>query len=446
MAEATQTPTNLLYLKYMLSNPAGALQLQQQQTLAAQMMKQGSELPASNETTPGPVPLVTKQSPLLYASKALQTGLGAYEQMDANKKLASMMQPQGQSTPQGAALGNAMGIPQNPAAPLTGDIGNDAMINAINSEAYKAAVANRYAGPNKGAEQANTYVDVNGHHMYPPTPPALQGQGIVPPSAPITSSPLAAPAGAQSNMPQNAPNPMEGAPPGAQAQPPMIDALVGPQGNQPPAAPPQASVDFNNPLAVKQGEATAAKQGDTMGDNLKTLNVMSSNLPQVLQRFGKMRDAAKDASYGPESWVNSEGTGMGQQFHNSRDDATGKANAILQQTSAQGVLPELGPQLAQAGIKGNKFLETLSSNASAIPMNIGPDAKLNNINGLENQYIQNFKSTAQQVRNNGGNAPSDADIDLMVSKLKGNATQGSTAGQVTHKYIPGQGIVPIGGQ
>lgn len=179
--------------------------------------------------------------------------------------------------------------------------------------------------------------------------------------------------------------------------------------------------EYNADPNVISGKETATKEGGNAADAGKTLNVMSANLPVVMQRLQEMEDAVPNASYG--LGVNNEGTGLKQQA--ASQFGYDKNNAILQQRAAQGILPELGPQLAQAGIRGNKFLETLASSASGLNLAASPEAKTAAIQGLREQYISNLKSTARQVRAQGGQAPSDAEIDAQVAqflKSTGNTT------------------------
>lgn len=184
--------------------------------------------------------------------------------------------------------------------------------------------------------------------------------------------------------------------------------------------------------ALKNAEATGTQQaevaaatdkkanevaGQEAGDAFKTYNIMSSNLPAVIERFKNMRDAAGKASYG--LGVTDEGSGLKQELANNfQGSETAKANNLLMQYAAQGILPELGPQLAQAGVKGNKFLETIANNASGLKMGAPPDVKKSLVDGLENTYINNMKSTARQLRAQGRDAPSDNEIDQMVKKYK----------------------------
>lgn len=175
----------------------------------------------------------------------------------------------------------------------------------------------------------------------------------------------------------------------------------------------------NFPTPKSQGkflENLAGKTGDALGDASKTLDIMQSNLPMALQRFENMRKAAENSNYG--FGTNNEGTGFKQELSNQLSNDTATSNNTLQQYSSQGILPELGPQLAQAGIRGNKFLETLASNASGLNMSAPPATKKALIDGLENTYIGNLKSTAAQLRANGLPAPSDQEINSAVLQIK----------------------------
>lgn len=160
----------------------------------------------------------------------------------------------------------------------------------------------------------------------------------------------------------------------------------------------------------------AEKQGENLSDAQKTLDIMHANLGSVMQRFDEMAEAAKlaDAGLG----VGQQGDGIVPLVHNATGGQASVANALLRQRSAQGILPELGPQLAQAGVRGNKFLETIASNASGLNLNDSKEAKLATIEGLRQQYLSNLHSTAQQVQNMGGNVPSAMQEAISTSVKK----------------------------
>ncbi len=178
--------------------------------------------------------------------------------------------------------------------------------------------------------------------------------------------------------------------------------------------------DPSTVAATKTQEAL----GTAGGEEAKMLDIMKSGLPLMLKRFQNLRDSASEASSG--LGVSSDGGGLYPWLANSKmgqaiEPKTANANAMLQQNASQNILGELGPQLAQAGVRGNKFLEQIANQASGMDMSAPPDVKTNIVNGLESTYIANLKSTANQVRLKGLPAPTDAEIDQMVSQLKGAA-------------------------
>lgn len=184
---------------------------------------------------------------------------------------------------------------------------------------------------------------------------------------------------------------------------------------KPASLPPGAIQAGPNPIEHKAQEAEATKRGEVIADSRKTLEIMDSNLSALMQRLQEMRNAVPNADYG--FGVDNEGTGFQQQL-SEYNPAKASANHVLLQKAAQGVLPELGPQLVQAGVKGNKFLETLASSASGMDMAANPKAKQGIINGLEAQYVRNLKSTAAQLRSYGYEAPSDEQINQRVDQIR----------------------------
>lgn len=165
------------------------------------------------------------------------------------------------------------------------------------------------------------------------------------------------------------------------------------------------------PLNAKNAaETSGAEGGKNLAENQKTLTIMTSNLPQALDRFNEMSKYAKDASSGLMA-----ATHIGPAIANTMNNPTSVANAKIEQLSAQGILPELGPQLAQAGIRGNKFLETLSSNASGLDLTDSPAAKQEVINGLREQYIKNLVSTNNSVAKMGGQPVDLASLGVFLS-------------------------------
>lgn len=265
---------------------------------------------------------------------------------------------------------------------------------------------------------------------------------------------------------QGVTNAQEGlAPPGGQPAQPGVASSAASSAAPPPAtgispqaqqllaiARPDASNALNNITKtsydspeVKAKTALDVKNSDNLADAQKTYNVAASSLPRALQRFQQLRDASKDASYG--LGVDAEGGGLAPKFAQTGggkffEPNTATANQIIQQASKQGVLNELGPQLA--GLKGNKFLESIASGASGLNASDPPATKVNAINGLETQYIANMKQLAAQRRAYGDKtAPTDAEIDAMVKQNSGTAGQANSAlqkGPSTPNLVPGQTI------
>lgn len=169
----------------------------------------------------------------------------------------------------------------------------------------------------------------------------------------------------------------------------------------------------------KESETEATTTGTNLAEARKTLAVMQSNLPALNARLNEMKTFAlgdpaqgiAPASYGSEHLIDQNGEGILADYHNTMKDPTSVSNTMLRQRAAQGVLPELGPQLAQAGIKGNKFLEQIASSASGINMNDAPAAKAAAIEGLRTQYMRNLQATQNQVAQLSGQPMPQQAID-----------------------------------
>lgn len=187
--------------------------------------------------------------------------------------------------------------------------------------------------------------------------------------------------------------------------------------------------------ADKNADTLGQDTGKNLAEASKTLNVMSKNLPSALDRFKEMEGYSKQASYGA-----SEASGVGPLLANTLDNKTAIANTKINQLSAQGMLPELGPMLAQAGIRGNKFLETLSSNASALDPEASPSAKVAAIDGLRSQYIKNLTSTNEQVKALGG-TPMDLAQYKIFSSVKDPAFEKLPKGAVFFDAATGKQMV-----
>lgn len=214
-------------------------------------------------------------------------------------------------------------------------------------------------------------------------------------------------------------------------------------------------------IALGGAKNTAEKSGDNLADAQKTFNVAAGNLPRAMQRFDQLRSASNDASYG--GGVSEEPAGT--EFHLISPDYAREyartslgqftepkratANQTIEQAASQGILSELGPQLA--GLRGNKFLESIASTASGLNPSDPPAAKQNAINGLQDQYISNLKSLADQRRSYGDpNAPSDMDLAHLISQNASPQTMVNVMdpkgrlGKVSAAHLPD--LIKDGGQ
>lgn len=194
-----------------------------------------------------------------------------------------------------------------------------------------------------------------------------------------------------------------------------------------------------NPSYIKTkqtAEKSGGALGDEIGDAAKTVNIMQTNLPMVMQRFAEMRQAAQDASYG--MGINAEGEGWSADLSKSivGSEKTATANSLLKQREAMGILPELGPQLQQAGVNGNKFLESIARGASGLELDAKPETKIHLIDGLETQYVNNLKATAAQLRNAGQPAPTDAEIEAMAQQAKAAVKQNPALSALSPSAAP----------
>lgn len=305
------------------------------------------------------------------------------------------------------------------------------------------------AGINKEKADAETAA-TNGNKA-----PGFTGIGSIGQGSPSLNTPMPSSGGQGAPLPASAP--AADVPVFKQAVPPQPPSLTAPiQASATPAMPAApASTDEKyagmNPktlqealktdteiynkrpdvqAAVESAKTQAGVTGTEVGDAKKTYDIATAGLPFALQRFTAMRDAAKSASSG--MGVDQAGDGTAQQFANTSlgkfiEPNTGTGNQTLKQYASQGVLGELGPQLAQAGVRGNKFLESIASNASGLDMSAAPDDKVTLINGLQDMYVQNLKKEAAVLRSNGQPAMTDAQIDALVNaKTQGKQSTANT--------------------
>lgn len=396
---------------------AKLLQAQQQQALAQALIEQGMK-PDDKEHQIGGVAYAV--SPLEGLGKLAQQLSGRYQLDKSNEDYVNAFQQpaaDGSSGSGGSALSSAgqgilSGFPSGvqplvQAALMNGEYG-PALTAAgafMGPDAYwkahpGAAKAQEAMGTAAaGNMPAGTMPDglqppIGGAQLppIPPVPPQISADQI----DNVAASQM--PPMASGSLSQNAPpNQAMGAsvnpPPNPMSVPAAFNAT-----SMPSPMPGESQNQYMARLDAAKAGATSQSQGlgSTTAEIQKTYDLMGANLPIALDRFHEMSGAAKDASYG--MFVDPQtGSGLMPGIHSALGDKTDRANAVLQQRAAQGVLPELGPQLASSGVKGNKFLETLSSNASGLDMSKGPQAKQAIVMGLRKQYINNMVSAHDQL-------------------------------------------------
>lgn len=292
-----------------------------------------------------------------------------------------------------------------------------------------AKVNPQLAGEIENAKAQNQIVDVNGHKVMGSEIMGNPGGGstfgsLAPQAAPPQAPPQgASPGGMQTQPPITPVQGPQGLPPIPQVNasalqpPPPAGAFNSRDGirlsgnpddgdvTPPPGAaiiqPSKAkSVDWNNPTAVKAASKEAEDNASNLAEAEKTYAVMQANFPNVMQRINDMSAANPKTSFGPAN--NARGAGPFTAYHDWRNDDTSKANSVLEQRGAQGVMAEIGPALSQAGLKGNKFVESLANQADNIDLSRGEVARQSQIDGLAKQYIQLMKSQHDQTLSLGG--------------------------------------------
>lgn len=492
MADSAPNPLNGL-IATALFGPKTQQQLmqnQQQQALAQSLMQQGATPLDTDHRQIGGVGY--RIAPTEGLAKIAQQLVGTYAQQKANDRLSDIYSQMPQSgalngVSGGQGGGAVYGSPGNPS--MLGQMevlnGNRAVAELLhptpemlNTSAAAQPGANPYL-VNQVTNQSDPLQEstVNGVTAMRPTsqnrqlagggaaqpapqpspyPDYSQPQPVSPRAAippPPDPSQLAQTGTGNVSIGQNginldAPAPQPGASPAA--VPPVAAAALAP----PPGAagPSQAGV----PAAPSYGKVTltpqqqaaldtskagntknAEKTGENLADMQKQYAIMQSNLPVVMQRLDRMRDANKIASYGygvNDGSNAEEGPGFKVRLNQQLDNPTSQANAVIRQAAAQGILPELGPQLQQAGIRGNKFLETLSSSASGLNPADPPTARGAVIQGLGNQYMQNMKSLHDQISTLGG-SPGDLPDFSQYNTSQFRDGQTATNPQTGHKMI-----------
>jgi hypothetical protein len=243
-----------------------------------------------------------------------------------------------------------------------------------------------------------------------------------------------------------------------------VGQLAGIPAQQAAGGAPQANgMSAPNPVQLEAEKAGAVDTAKNLSETEKTFNAANNGLPYALQRLNAMRTAAPDASSG--FGLDETGTGVKQEALNSLGSwlpsglggdsvrKTTAANALLTQKTAQQILPEIAPIIANSGMKGNRMLLSLGEAASGLNPSLDPNSKVNTVQGIEDAYVSNLKSMAKTLRDGGRPAPTEAEIDAAIAKEKASwnkpqtQTQASPVaeGQTAINKQTGQRIIFKGG-
>lgn len=251
------------------------------------------------------------------------------------------------------------------------------------------------------------------------SPSAGGGAGVPAPQLPM-------PAG---QMPPNG----AGASP-AIPQIPASQLFAPPQGQSQPG-PTAQGVDPNDPIAVagateaaKQAAEVAAagskkeseEQGSNLAESVNQYNSSLSNFQAVHDRIAEMHQAADNSSFNAGN--DEKGSGPITFMHRALGDKTSVANSRLEQLKEQGLISQIGPQLAATGAKGNKLLEGIITGADSLDLAAGKPAIKSQIDGLYANYIKNMVSQNQKIKLSGGKPEPLPPIMMKTPKGIGTVT------------------------
>lgn len=185
-------------------------------------------------------------------------------------------------------------------------------------------------------------------------------------------------------------------------------------------APIKAAAEAQATVQATGNKKTAEETASNLADSTKSFNAAYANTPRAMERFEELRRAAPLASSG--GWGTGEDKddpGLKIRMAQSFSPETANANNTISQISSQGILPEVGPVIQATGGRGNQFMERMAASASGIKLADPSNVKINSIQNVEDQYVANLKSLAQQRRAYGDtSAPSDQDIDSQIKQSK----------------------------
>lgn len=156
-------------------------------------------------------------------------------------------------------------------------------------------------------------------------------------------------------------------------------------------------------VAPAGAKKLAEENADNAAENLQQYNSSRSQTQAVLDKINDMHQANKASSFNA---MNTEsGTGPATFYHRLEGDPTSQANAKLEQLKEQGLISQIGPQLAGTGSKGNKLLEGIIQGSDSFKLNTGKPAVATSIDGLGENYIRNQVSQYDKAVASGLNPP-----------------------------------------
>ncbi|CAK9249810.1 unnamed protein product [Sphagnum jensenii] len=172
----------------------------------------------------------------------------------------------------------------------------------------------------------------------------------------------------------------------------------------------EANINVNTAGSKKQAE----DEGANAAENFNQYIASRSNMQPVLDKINEMHQANKQSSFNA---LNTEdGAGPITAYHRLESDPVSQANAKLEQLKEQGLISQIGPQLAATGSKGNKLLEGIIQGSDSFKLNTGKPAVATSIDGLGLNYVRNQISQYDKAVDSGSNPPPMAPVLMQTPK------------------------------
>lgn len=254
-------------------------EIKRRRRLAQTMMEQG-KIDSGTQMVSG---FAVPKSPLEGLAKAIQQGVGGYQEFKADEMEKS------QSARRAELMAKAMGVYRDSPTeasqilmqdPSMAETGLNIGIDAINAE-RKASAAGSSPAPIEILREAERRVqagDVRGANLLLQIA-KVYDKGI----SPFTEQPIA-----PGSIPQFAPQPIQGYGE-AVGSIDKIKKTMETQG--------QKDVEAVMNPQIKQGEARAAEVGKRQGEAVGSLQFLEANMPKLEQVVGKLSNLGKTATY-----------------------------------------------------------------------------------------------------------------------------------------------------